>query len=121
VHSIAPLVSRFRHAVWLGEGEHMDGGDVLMVDKRFFIGLSSRTNEAGISRFAREVEKFGYSVQAVPVASGLHLKSVVNYVGAIPCCCRRPRWMNRHSVIFAISCWTRPRNTPATPCGSTTP
>jgi hypothetical protein len=35
VHSIAPLVSRFRHAVWLGEGEHMDGGDVLMVDKRF--------------------------------------------------------------------------------------
>jgi dimethylargininase len=81
VHSIAPLVSRFRHAVWLGEGEHMDGGDVLMVDKRFFIGLSSRTNEAGISRFAREVEKFGYRVQAVPVASGLHLKSVVNYVG----------------------------------------
>jgi dimethylargininase len=81
IHSIAPLVSRFRHTVWLGEGAHMDGGDVLMVDKRFFIGLSSRTNEAGISQFAAAVEKFGYSVQAVPVDAGLHLKSIVNYVG----------------------------------------
>jgi dimethylargininase len=81
VDSIAPVISRFRHAVWMGEGAHMDGGDVLMVDKRFFVGLTSRTNEAGIREFAAAVEKFGYTVSAVEVGAGLHLKSIVNYVG----------------------------------------
>ncbi|MDN0073762.1 arginine deiminase-related protein [Crenobacter sp. SG2303] len=81
VESIAPVISRFRHTVWMGEGAHMDGGDVLMVDKRFFIGLTSRTNEAGIREFATAVEKFGYTVSAVEVGAGLHLKSIVNYVG----------------------------------------
>ncbi|NHR04972.1 amidinotransferase [Chromobacterium haemolyticum] len=81
VSSIAPLVSRFRHAVWMNGDARMDGGDVLMIDKRFFVGLTSRTNEAGISQFAAAVEKFGYVVTAVEVSAGLHLKSIVNYVG----------------------------------------
>jgi dimethylargininase len=60
---------------------HMDGGDVLMVGKRFFVGITSRTDEAGVGEFASFVEKFGYSVDAIEVSAGLHLKSIVNYVG----------------------------------------
>lgn len=81
VDTIAPVVSRFRHTVRMSSNAHMDGGDVLMIDKRFFIGLTSRTDEAGIREFAAAVEKFGYSVTAIEVGAGLHLKSIVNYVG----------------------------------------
>ena len=81
VQSIAPIVSRFKHALRMGPEAHMDGGDVLMVDKHFFVGLTSRTNEAGVREFASAVEKFGYRVDTVEVSAGLHLKSIVNYVG----------------------------------------
>ncbi len=56
----------------------LDGGDVLRLGRRFFIGLTARTDAQGIAEFERLVTPFGYSVQAVPVSDGLHLKSVVN-------------------------------------------
>ncbi|MDU7190271.1 MAG: DeoR/GlpR transcriptional regulator [Enterobacter sp.] len=59
----------------------MDGGDVLLVDKQFFIGLTARTDEQGIREFAAAVEPHGYQVAAIEVSAGLHLKSIVNYVG----------------------------------------
>lgn len=60
---------------------HLDGGDVLLVDKQFFIGLTSRTDKAGISEFTAAVGRYGYQVTAIEVSAGLHLKSIVNYVG----------------------------------------
>jgi dimethylargininase len=81
VQSIAPLIGRFRHTSVMSGQAYMDGGDVLMVEKHFFVGLTSRTNAAGVAAFRSMVEKFGYTVDAVEVAAGLHLKSIVNYVG----------------------------------------
>jgi dimethylargininase len=81
VETIAPVLSKFRPTVRLSANAHMDGGDVLMIDKQFFVGLSSRTDEQGVSEFASAVEGFGYQVTAVEVDAGLHLKSIVNYVG----------------------------------------
>ena len=81
VSTVEPLLSRFRPVMRMSDSAHMDGGDVLMIDKRFFVGLSSRTDEAGITEFAGFVEKFGYEVDTIEVGAGLHLKSVVNYVG----------------------------------------
>jgi dimethylargininase len=79
--TITPILSCFRPIERMSAQAHMDGGDVLMVGKRFFVGLTSRTDEAGVSEFASFVEKFGYSVDAIEVSAGLHLKSIVNYVG----------------------------------------
>ncbi|WP_175747383.1 dimethylarginine dimethylaminohydrolase family protein [Burkholderia ambifaria] len=59
----------------------LDGGDVMLVGKRFYIGLTGRTDAEGIAAFESLVSRFGYSVVAVPVAAGLHLKSVVNALG----------------------------------------
>ncbi|MBU9677437.1 amidinotransferase [Burkholderia multivorans] len=59
----------------------LDGGDVMLVGKRFCIGLTSRTDAEGIAEFESLVSRYGYSVVAVPVAAGLHLKSVVNALG----------------------------------------
>lgn len=81
VQTIEPVLSKFRPTVRMSEAAHMDGGDVLMIDKRFFVGLTSRTDEAGVAEFSQFVEKFGYRVDAIEVSAGLHLKSIVNYVG----------------------------------------
>lgn len=81
VETIAPVLSKFRPTIRLSQNAHMDGGDVLMIDKQFFVGLTSRTDEQGVREFAAAVEGFGYKVTAVEVSAGLHLKSIVNYVG----------------------------------------
>lgn len=79
--TIEPVLWRHRTVTRMSADAHMDGGDVLMVDKRFFVGLTSRTDEAGVREFAAVVEPFGYRVDAIAVSDGLHLKSIVNYVG----------------------------------------
>lgn len=58
----------------------MEGGDVMLVDKHFYVGLSDRTNEEGAKQFADIVGKFGYEVTTVPVTEGLHLKDFVIYL-----------------------------------------
>jgi dimethylargininase len=55
----------------------LEGGDVLVVGRRIFVGVSSRTNRDGIGQFARIVAPFGYDVKAVTVKKCLHLKSAV--------------------------------------------
>ncbi|VFQ45275.1 dimethylarginine dimethylaminohydrolase family protein [Desulfoluna butyratoxydans] len=59
----------------------VDGGDILMVDRHFFIGVSDRTNQEGASQLGDIVSRHGYTWTPVPVAAGLHFKSSVNYVG----------------------------------------
>jgi dimethylargininase len=55
----------------------LEGGDVLRVGKTLFIGISSRTNLAGIDQARRVVERHGYSVIPVAVQGCLHLKTAV--------------------------------------------
>ena len=59
----------------------LDGGDVLIVGKNAFIGLSSRTNEDGAKQLAGFLKPFGYCAHLIPIAQGLHLKSNINFVG----------------------------------------
>ncbi|MFQ5420325.1 MAG: dimethylarginine dimethylaminohydrolase family protein, partial [Anaerolineae bacterium] len=59
----------------------LDGGDVMQVARDFFVGISERTNEAGAAQLGQILAKFGYTVTAVPLAAGLHLKSSVNALG----------------------------------------
>jgi dimethylargininase len=81
VATIAPVLARHRPIARMSEAAHMDGGDVLMIGKRFFVGLSARTDATGLQEFTAHVEPHGYEVHAIEVKDGLHLKSVVNYVG----------------------------------------
>jgi dimethylargininase len=60
----------------------LDGGDVLRVGRRLFVGRSSRTNDEGITQLRTLVAKHGYEVDAVDVRGCLHLKSAVTAVGA---------------------------------------
>ncbi|HSZ56592.1 MAG TPA: arginine deiminase family protein [Tepidisphaeraceae bacterium] len=53
----------------------IDGGDILQVDRKLLVGLSSRTNAAGAAALQAIVEPHGYTVTAVPVLRCLHVKS----------------------------------------------
>jgi dimethylargininase len=53
----------------------VEGGDVLRVGRTLFVGLSSRTNAAGVDLLAATVKRYGYEVVPVPVHGCLHLKT----------------------------------------------
>lgn len=56
---------------------HLDGGDVLKIGRRVYVGLSSRTDAAGIAQLETLLTPRGRQVVAVPIAKVLHLKSGV--------------------------------------------
>ena len=81
IPSIAEVLGRYRHLARIVEPGTVDGGDVLVLDRKVFIGLSGRTNEDGVSQVRAVLEPVGYTVTAVPVRECLHLKSAVGRVG----------------------------------------
>ncbi len=81
IATIAPVLADFREIRCIEAPGTLDGGDVLMIGKHFLIGISDRTNPAGAQQLGRILEDYGNTWSAVPLASGLHLKSSLNWVG----------------------------------------
>jgi dimethylargininase len=79
--ALEPVLGEYREVRMIRAPGTLDGGDVLVVAKDIFIGLSSRSNEAAVEQVRRWVEPAGYRVHAVPVRGCLHLKSAVTVVG----------------------------------------
>ncbi|MHC4910023.1 MAG: dimethylarginine dimethylaminohydrolase family protein [Planctomycetota bacterium] len=59
----------------------LDGGDVLRVGRRLYVGATTRTNGEAVRQVRNLVEPHGYSVRAVPVHGCLHLKSAATHAG----------------------------------------
>jgi dimethylargininase len=55
----------------------LDGGDVLKVGDRVYVGRGGRTDPAGLAEFRSLVQPLGYTVIGVPLTKVLHLKSAV--------------------------------------------
>ena len=58
----------------------LDGGDVLRIDERVYVGQGSRTNAAGARQLRDLLRPLGYRVITVPVDACLHLKSAITRV-----------------------------------------
>jgi dimethylargininase len=58
----------------------LDAGDVMQVNRHFYVGLSGRTNEQGIRQLEKLLKPYGYTVSAVALTSVLHLKTGVSYL-----------------------------------------
>ena len=82
IASVSRALARYRRVMTIDEPATLDGGDVVRLGRRFFVGLSSRTNEAGVEAFRSLVMPFGYTVTPVPVSGCLHLKSAASAVAA---------------------------------------
>lgn len=78
--AIAETVATFRPLQRITAPATLDGGDVLVVDRTVFVGLSERTNAAGAEQLAALLPRS--TVVPVPVPAGLHLKSSVSQAGS---------------------------------------
>jgi|TARA_B100001105_G_scaffold210043_1_gene174469 dimethylargininase len=58
----------------------LDGGDVLVVQKDIYVGLSTRSDDEAVRQLKLLVADLGYTVTGVEVRGCLHLKSAVTAV-----------------------------------------
>ena len=76
IRALAPLIDLVR----VREPATVDGGDVLVLGKRIFVGLSTRSNWQAIDQLNEMLGDYGYSVTGVALHDCLHLKSAVTRV-----------------------------------------
>jgi dimethylargininase len=68
-------LSKFRSASRIKPPARIDGGDILRVGKKLFVGNSTRTNKKGIRALHKFVNPFGYEVIRLKIDGSLHLKT----------------------------------------------
>ena len=79
--SLASALSKFRKLEYIKLPGTLEGGDVLRVGRKLYVGLTKRTNAEGIRQLATILSPLNYVVIPVPVTGCLHLKSAVTYLG----------------------------------------
>lgn len=78
---LAQELSAYRELKHVNLPGTLEGGDVLRIGRKLFVGLTRRSNAEGIRQLAEILKPYGYEVVAVPVTGCLHLKSAVTYLG----------------------------------------
>ena len=58
----------------------LDGGDVMWAEDRVYVGLSARTNRAGVQQLASFLVNVGLDMVIVEMRDMLHLKTGANYL-----------------------------------------
>lgn len=79
--SMARALAPYRQLRRMREPATLEGGDVVRAGRRIFVGLSGRTNRAGIEQLSAELQPFGYTVTPVEMRGCLHLKSACCALG----------------------------------------
>ena len=59
----------------------LDGGDVLRIGKRLYVGRSTRTNRKGIAALAELVQPLGFETVQAQLRDCLHLKTGATFAG----------------------------------------
>lgn len=78
--SITHALLHHRPLIHVTPPASVDGGDVLVLDKNIYIGLSTRSNMAAVNQLNDLLDKFGYKVHGVELTDCLHLKTAVTRV-----------------------------------------
>jgi len=79
--SLSQAISKFRKLEHVTLPGTLEGGDILRIGRKFFVGLTKRSNAEGIRQLAAILTPYQYDVIAVPVTGCLHLKSAVTFLG----------------------------------------
>ena len=78
VAGVEDTLRQFRDVVSIQAPGTLDGGDLLVIGKEIYAGLSLRSNESGIEQLQQLVARYGYSVIPAETKQCLHLKSAVS-------------------------------------------
>ena len=79
--SLAEAISKFRALEYVALPGNLEGGDILSIGRKLFVGVTKRSNAEGIRQLAAILAPHHYEVIPVPVTGSLHLKSAVTCLG----------------------------------------
>src|SRR6266704_1977590 len=79
--SLGQALAKFRNLEHVALPGSLEGGDVLRIGRKLFVGLTKRSNAEGIRQLTELLKPFVYEVRGVPVTGCLHLKSAVTCLG----------------------------------------
>lgn len=91
VRALAPRIKY----VQLQAPATLDGGDVLVLGHKIYIGLSTRSNQEAVDQLNALLGEFGYEVIGMHVRDVLHLKSAVTRVDDRTLLIN-PNWIGAH-------------------------
>jgi len=80
IAGVKPELAKYRKTAHLPLPATLEGGDVLRVQRKIFVGISPRTNSAGAESLRNILEPFGYEIIPVILNDCLHLKSACTAV-----------------------------------------
>jgi dimethylargininase len=78
--SLAQALGKFRKLEYVSLPGTLEGGDVLRIERKLFVGLTKRSNAEGIRQLTAILAPYNYEVVPVPVSGCLHLKSAVTHI-----------------------------------------
>ena len=78
--SIIQALSSHRPLVHVVAPATVDGGDVLVLGKNIFIGMSTRSTPEAVTQLQGLLDNYGYTVVGVKLTDCLHLKTAVTLV-----------------------------------------
>jgi dimethylargininase len=95
--SIIHVLEPHTRLVRLQEPATLDGGDVLVLGKTIYVGLSTRSNPQAIQQLNTLLAEFGYRAVGVELHNCLHLKSAVTRVDGTNLLINR-NWVDTHHL-----------------------
>ena len=78
--SVARALRPYRELVFIESPATVDGGDVLVLGKKIYIGMSTRSNQGAVDQMNSLLGKYGYKAQSAEMHDCLHLKTAVTRV-----------------------------------------
>jgi len=92
--AVGRALERHRKLVRIEEPGTLDGGDVLRLGRRLYVGRSGRSNPEGLAQLRALLAPAGYTVEGLELSGCLHLKSAVTRVGEA-LLLLNPAWVDR--------------------------
>jgi len=81
VVEVAKVLEKLKETYYIKPPATIDGGDVLKIEDKVFVGLSARTNIHAIRQLRKIMENSNFEMIPVRVLNVLHLKSACTYLG----------------------------------------
>lgn len=78
--SLSLALSAFRRLARVVLPGTIEGGDILRIERRLYVGATRRTNAEGIRQLKEILQPLGYRITPVAVTGCLHLKSAVTQI-----------------------------------------
>jgi len=78
--SLAQALAQFRQLEYVSLPGTLEGGDIVRIGRKLFVGLTRRSNAEGLRQLAVILAPHNYEVIAVPVNGCLHLKSALTHL-----------------------------------------